>query len=179
MPAEYEYIIVGSGAGGGPVAANLAKAGRKVLLLEAGDDSEPYDYQVPAFHANASEHEDMSWRFFVRHYDDDHQQRQDSKFMPSENGVFYPRASTLGGCTGHNAMIFVSPHNSDWDKIAELTGDVSWRASHMRHYYERLEDCHYRKIRRFFYHLLGWNPTRHGFNGWLSSDRPDPSLLLD
>jgi len=34
----YEYIIVGSGPGGGPLASNLARAGHSVLLLEAGDD---------------------------------------------------------------------------------------------------------------------------------------------
>ena len=34
----YEYIVIGSGPGGGPLAANLAKAGHSVLLIEAGDD---------------------------------------------------------------------------------------------------------------------------------------------
>lgn len=34
----YEYIVVGSGPGGGPLAVNLARAGHSVLLLEAGDD---------------------------------------------------------------------------------------------------------------------------------------------
>ena len=34
----YEYIVVGSGPGGGPLATNLARAGHSVLLLEAGDD---------------------------------------------------------------------------------------------------------------------------------------------
>jgi choline dehydrogenase len=32
----YEYIVVGSGPGGGPIASNLARAGHSVLLVEAG-----------------------------------------------------------------------------------------------------------------------------------------------
>jgi choline dehydrogenase len=49
--ADYEYIVVGSGAGGGPLAANLAKSGCRVLLLEAGSDPESFLYQVPCFQA--------------------------------------------------------------------------------------------------------------------------------
>ena len=36
--ADCEYVVVGSGAGGGTVAARLAEAGRSVILLEAGGD---------------------------------------------------------------------------------------------------------------------------------------------
>jgi choline dehydrogenase len=34
----FEYIVVGSGPGGSPLASNLARAGHSVLLVEAGDD---------------------------------------------------------------------------------------------------------------------------------------------
>jgi len=192
---EYEYVVVGSGAGGGTVAARLAEAGRRVLLLEAGGDpmklqggdpagSErlPEDYQVPVFHAFASENSAMKWDFFVRHYSSEQQQRRDPKYCEvadgkAVNGVLYPRAGTLGGCTAHNAMITVYPHNADWDDIAYLTGDSSWESSHMRRYFERMENCHHRPLLRFL-SKLGINPSRHGFDGWLSTELAAPKTVL-
>jgi len=153
MDDQYEYVVVGSGAGGGTVAARLAELGHRVFLLEAGGDPLkmtggsnaapqtnrlPADYEVPVFHVFASENTAMKWDFFVRHYSSDEQQKKDPKYQNGINGnqkmggVLYPRAGTLGGCTSHNAQITVYPHNEDWDYIARLTGDSSWSATNMR-----------------------------------------------
>lgn len=179
-PREFDYIVVGSGAGGGPLCANLARAGYSVLLLEAGDDpwkdgngGENFYYSVPAFHTQASEDPRLAWNYYVRHYPDRERQARDSKYLKDRGGVFYPRAGALGGCTAHNAMLTMCPHNSDWDSIAGLTGDDSWASSNMRQYFERMERCRYAS-----WLLDPGNAARHGFAGWLTTERPDFELLL-
>ena len=196
--ADCEYVVVGSGAGGGTLAARLAESGRSVVLLEAGGDPRqlrggdpvdpegnrlPDDYDVPAFHGFASENDAISWDFFVRHYASDARQRLDLKYRESwegrrVDGVFYPRAGTLGGCTAHNAMIMLYPHDADWDGIAALTGDASWSAEHMRAYFRKLENCHHRWPYRLL-SKIGIDPTRHGWNGWLHTEKAIPESMLD
>jgi choline dehydrogenase-like flavoprotein len=176
-PAATDFIVVGSGAGGGTVAARLVEAGYSVLVLEAGDDPQTVEYDVPAFHPFATENEAMRWDFFVHHYSDPAKEQRDPKFVADKGGVWYPRAGTLGGCTSHNAMILVYPSNQDWDQLADLTGDASWRAENMRPYFERLEDCRHRPYDRLR-SKLGVNPSRHGYGGWLSTEKSAPAEAI-
>ncbi|MGW7452698.1 GMC family oxidoreductase [Streptomyces sp. NPDC054787] len=188
----FDYIVVGAGAGGGPLAANLASAGMRVLLLDAGGAEENDNYLVPAFHADASEDPVQRWDYFVRHYADEQQHQRDSKLVPGK-GILYPRAGTVGGCTAHHALITVYPYNNDWDDIARETGDASWGSAAMRGYFERLERCTYRRrpkkppgnrLLAALLELLPFaaaryrNDSRHGFDGWLATALADPELII-
>jgi choline dehydrogenase len=193
-----DYVVVGSGAGGGTVAARLAEAGFHVVLLEAGGDPYmlqggdsldpdtnrlPDDYEVPAFHPFASENEAISWNFFVRHYADLEQQRRDPAYRPEwcgqqVDGVLYPRASCLGGCTAHNALILIAPPDADWDAIADETGDRSWRARNMALYFQRLENCRHRWIARCLARI-GLHGSGHGWKGWPATEKSLPREALD
>jgi choline dehydrogenase-like flavoprotein len=117
----------------------------------------------------------MRWDFFVQHYTDEARQKRDSKCGP--NGVLYPRAGTLGGCTAHNAMIFMAPHDCDWNGIAALTGDKSWSASRMRRYFTRIENCRHHPLWRGLARL-GFDPTGHGWAGWLETQAAMPRSVF-
>lgn len=183
----YEYIVVGSGAGGGVVSARLALAGHSVLLIEAGDDQgSNLNYSVPAFNAKVTEDPALAWDFWVRHYADDARQELDYKLTydtpdggeftgldPPEGstikGVLYPRAATLGGCTAHNALVAIYPDQDDFQYVASLTGDSSWTPDNMRNYFVKMERNEY---------LQSLLSPGHGYDGWLGIDTTPVTLAL-
>ncbi len=205
--SPFDFIIVGAGAGGGPLACRLAEAGHKVLLIEAGPD--PKDagvvHDAPLFHGAATEDPALSWSFSVRHFADDNRQKNDHKYDSTQDpaagasgkgGIFYPRSTGLGGCTGHHAMIVIRPNDRDWEQIAELTNDESWRAKYMQPYFARFERCLYLdEYRGFLVKLFGLfsraafafmafiNPRSaldrggHGDKGWQPTSFIAPRLI--
>lgn len=132
----------------------------------------------------------MAWNFFVKHYADEERQARDFKTSYTtpdggeytglsppagsvQKGTLYPRTGTLGGCTAHNALIAVYPHQSDFEYIASLTGDASWAPDNMRKYFVQLENNAYLT-----------NGKGHGYEGWLGTQyapidivTSDPQLL--
>ena len=121
----YDYIVVGSGAGGGPLACRLARAGFSTLLIEAGDDQgATFNYTVPGYQAAVTQDPEIRWDVYVNHYQDLARARQDPKFvyrrrngqtytglMPPAGaqplGILYPRAGTLGGCVSHSMQFSI------------------------------------------------------------------------
>ncbi|WP_078904168.1 GMC family oxidoreductase [Streptomyces xanthophaeus] len=152
LPDEVEYVVIGSGPGGGSVAANLAEAGHSVLVLEAGPPhgNQTY-YDVPGFQLKAARDPEISWDMWVRQYTDE--AAHGSQWVPGK-GVLYPRSATLGGCTAHNAAILMYPEHSDWAYIRDLSGDAGWDPKTMW-------DVHWKKV-------LSWQPA----------ERPSPVLAL-
>ncbi len=60
----YDYVVIGSGAGGAPVACRLAKAGYRVLVVEAGGRDVNQNSTVPALHLKSTEDPKYSWDYF-------------------------------------------------------------------------------------------------------------------
>ncbi|OAL42725.1 alcohol oxidase [Pyrenochaeta sp. DS3sAY3a] len=177
----YDYIVVGSGPGGGPLAANLARNGHSVLLLDAGDmQPNNSNSRFVAENTRAINDPLTRWDFFVTRdteeidaqYELTTWRQTNGEFYvgldPPEGaerlGVYYPRAGTVGGCAMHNAAAISLPASVDWNDIATITGDESWRNENMRQYLVRLERNNY---------LPNGSTPAHGFNGYLDTSGLD------
>jgi choline dehydrogenase-like flavoprotein len=111
MSEHFDVVVVGSGAGGGVIAGELADAGRSVLLLEAGPYLTAADYMRWEAHANHR----MWWPIAFAE-------------PAGEPGPPLPlfRGRCVGGTTSINTKVALRPRAEDYEKwhtAAGLVGD--------------------------------------------------------
>jgi choline dehydrogenase-like flavoprotein len=107
---RYDVIVVGSGAGGGLIAGELADAGRRVLLLEVGPYKTAIDYTRWEARANHEMWWPIAWA---------EQAGGDGPPMP----LF--RGRLVGGTTSINTKVALRPSSEDYSKWHEAAGLVN------------------------------------------------------
>ncbi|KAK7002429.1 choline dehydrogenase [Favolaschia claudopus] len=153
--AEYDYIVVGAGGGGGPVAYRLVESGFKVLVVETGKDESqnPTTLNLSGSWA-AMDDPTIDLDYRVNEYPSD--------FHVQRNDIWYPRSAGIGGCTLHNALSHSTENlHETFDNLARTFNDSSWSRENMQKYLVSIE-------RNLF--LTPPNPD-HGFDGWLTTVR--------
>jgi choline dehydrogenase-like flavoprotein len=123
----YDVVVVGSGAGGGVIAGELAQRGRDVLLVECGPHLRGHDFT--RFEAKAAH--DLFWPL---------------RFAPLPNGelVTFLAGRCVGGTTTINTKVAFRAHERDvakWHPASGLTSDGStpFSVSDLEPYYDHVE----------------------------------------
>ncbi len=127
MTEERDVVVVGSGAGGGVVAAELAQRGRDVLLLELGPHLTAADFS--RWEAKATH--DMFWPL---------------RLAPLAGGemLAFLAGRCVGGTTTINTKVALRAHERDlakWHVATGLTSDGTkpFGTDDLEPYYERVE----------------------------------------
>ena len=128
MRDEFDVVVVGSGAGGGVVAGELAQRGRDVLLLEIGRHLTAADFVRWEAKAN----HDLWWPLRLAP-------------LPSGEMVAFLAGRCVGGTTTINTKVALRAHERDVAKWHTATGLTNGRGepfspADLEPYYERVEE---------------------------------------
>lgn len=123
----FDYIVVGGGSSGCVVTNRLVKAGKSVLMVEAG----PRD-NTPFIHIPAT---------FVRVLGTKRTWMYQTEPDPGTNGraLVVPQGRTLGGGSSVNAMIYIRGQAQDYDCWRDL-GCEGWSYDDVLPIFKRCED---------------------------------------
>lgn len=124
---EFDYIIVGSGSSGSPLAARLVEKGAQVLLLEAGKREKLHLTRIPAALMHTIGNERYDWNYMTEP-------------DPSRNGLKepWPRGRVPGGSSAINGMIFIRGAPRDYDAW-EDAGNKGWGWNSVLPYFRKME----------------------------------------
>ncbi|HEY6016717.1 MAG TPA: GMC family oxidoreductase [Gaiellaceae bacterium] len=127
MKDVFDVVVVGSGAGGGVVASELARRGRDVLLLEAGPHLTAADFT--RWEAKATQQ--LFWPLRLAP-------------LPDGDVVAFLAGRCVGGTTTINTKVALRAHERDVAKWHAATGLTNERgepfaAADLAPYYERVE----------------------------------------
>lgn len=115
---EADYVVVGAGSAGGPVARRLADSGASVVLLEAGGDGRSFMFKRPGMitmiHAEPKLKAKFDWGYYHAP-----QPNLLNRKIPATRGKL------VGGSSAVNGMIFVRGHRANYDAW-EAEGNKGW-----------------------------------------------------
>ncbi|MCH7737537.1 MAG: GMC family oxidoreductase N-terminal domain-containing protein [Chloroflexi bacterium] len=132
---NYDYIILGAGSAGCIVAARLAAAFPylSILLVEAGDSISPSNETVwnPREWALISKDRNLEWGY-------------ESTFQRNLSGRRIPmgRGKGMGGCSIHNAMVYVRGGAKGFNNWAAM-GNQGWDYNSVVPYFQNVENQMY------------------------------------
>jgi choline dehydrogenase len=124
----FDYIIVGAGSAGCPVASALSEDPNiSVLLLEAGPHANRFWINTPAGMAKLYFNDKLNWNYHT-----------EPMGMLQNRKMYWPRGKTLGGSSAINGMIYIRGHRADFDSWKAL-GNPGWGYSDVLPYFRKLE----------------------------------------
>ncbi len=127
---DYDVIVVGAGASGGPLAARLSEdPARRVLLVEAGpapetQDGFPRDLLDAALMTGALPGHPNNWGF--------------NAHLTPDLPYTVARGKILGGSTSLNGTYYIRGRKQDFDTYAEM-GNAEWAYEKVLPYFQKLE----------------------------------------
>jgi len=100
---RFDDIVVGAGSSGGVVAARLARAGRRVALIEAGPDSpDPATAHRTLLDGRLAATIGFDWGYVAEP-------------VPGREPIVMPRGRVVGGCSAINGSNALRPVPTDFD----------------------------------------------------------------
>lgn len=114
MDGDFDHLIIGAGSAGCALAYRLARAGRRVALLEAGGSDRRFYVQMPLGYGKLYFDPAVNWCY-----------RTEPDPGLDGQADFWPRGKLLGGSSSINAMVWCRGHRADYDDW-EAAGNPGW-----------------------------------------------------